>query len=319
MVKYLVHYLKRKDIAGSGPRSRSTPSIFVAYAFDAPQGEAFRARLERQLKQSRSLRIEVLDGHGYVGDLWKTKIRDKLDKAWLVVADLSLLRPDVLFECGLAWGMGKKLCPAVGSANLIDSLPEWMTDLLVGRFDTDAGWRHLVNSISIPLGSGKRRPKGRQGVVSPDPTSIVVLGGTGDQAVVGELVETMAKREGLQVQRYDPGAASLDSDDPGLIQAIRSASLVVSCVDGTESDSLTCFSTGLVMAKPTAGASRYKHRRRMILVLANGQTTAGLPSAALKAKDYIVVVNQTTLQKELATYGKKYHLWKKKLHEVVDF
>jgi hypothetical protein len=99
VVRYSIYKLKPGDLTGSGPRKRKADSIFVAFAFGDQGSSAVRIKFEQRLKQTVSLRIlHVTDGHVPVGISWAREIRRRLSNARLVVADLSLLSPEVLFE-----------------------------------------------------------------------------------------------------------------------------------------------------------------------------------------------------------------------------
>ncbi|TFH07131.1 MAG: hypothetical protein E4H08_09995 [Candidatus Atribacteria bacterium] len=126
----------------------------------------------------------------------------------------------------------------------------------------------------------------------------------------------MAHRNGMVFETYDPSSASLSKDDPDVVNAIGSASLLVAHLDGTSDDFFAFFSAGLVIAKPTAGASKSKLRRRMVFLLDNAELIDSIPAAALKSRSSICYCEASALDKELNQFSNKLTVWKRRLDEA---
>lgn len=98
-----------------GARSREKPHIFVAMPFAAEFDDRFHYGI-RNAANAAGYLCERADLASFTGDViaW---VRDRIDKASLVVADLSSANPNVYLEVGYAWGRGVRTVLVVSSAS----------------------------------------------------------------------------------------------------------------------------------------------------------------------------------------------------------
>jgi hypothetical protein len=90
------------ELVGRG--SRTKPSVFVAMPFAREFGDRFHYGIERVVEDAGYL-CERADLAAFTGDVM-TWVRDRIDRATLVVADLSSANANVYLEVGYAWGKG---------------------------------------------------------------------------------------------------------------------------------------------------------------------------------------------------------------------
>jgi hypothetical protein len=82
-----------------------------------------------------------------LGEKWSGKIRDVIIRARVVIADVTALSPEVLFELGFAHGLARATLPVVSGQHWVGRLPRWLTELQIGHFGSPEGWDAIVNSI----------------------------------------------------------------------------------------------------------------------------------------------------------------------------
>jgi hypothetical protein len=87
-----------------GRRSREKPHAFVAMPFDPAFDDRFHYGIERAVYDAGYL-CERADLAAFTGDVlaW---VKDRIDRAHLVVADLTGANANVYLEVGYAWGRG---------------------------------------------------------------------------------------------------------------------------------------------------------------------------------------------------------------------
>lgn len=319
MGDYLEHKIARNSITGGAPRGRQTPSVFIAYHFGHPDSEAFRARLELEFQSPKVHdRVKVLDGRVEAGKTWTTEIRKRLQRSWIVVSDLTVIRPDVLFECGLAWGARRFLCTVVKDQQAWSNLPEWMTDQQNAFYESESNWHSLMEHLWASLGNQRQRPKPVHRVPPPDPNDCLLLCKADADPLIKGKVEAMAQRNGMRFKILDPSSASLNDDNPETVNAIGSASLLVAHLNGTSDDFFSFFAAGLVVAKPTAGASKSKLQRKMVFLLDNAELLGTIPGAARKSRSSICYCEISALDRELKSFSEKLSSWKGRLDKASE-
>lgn len=311
MVRYSRCKLARSVLVGARPHYRASPSIFIAFSFNSNESQLFRDRCEREIQQTITLGdVKIFDGRVPPGKSWPGEIRKRLEKAWLVVADLTLLSPEVLFECGFAWGLGRILIPVTRTPRDLANLPEWIRELQFGHFDSEQDWRLLLDSIGSYLRAGSRPKRAGRFPIPVVPTDITLLQGVEGFDLLKEQVETMSSRYGLAVRQHSFEAVSLDSEQSDLLTAVSSSSLVVAPIDGVASDSFVHFAAGLVAARPKAGVSQSKLYRKILLIVRNAELVPRLiPDSALRVKPTVRAVILSNAVEELSRFGEAYKRW----------
>lgn len=95
-----------KRLRNAGYRTEMKPHLFVAMPF-APEMEDFYDYGIHGAARSAGFVCERADYSSYTGDVlaW---VKDRINKATMVVADLTGANPNVYLEVGYAWGIGKK-------------------------------------------------------------------------------------------------------------------------------------------------------------------------------------------------------------------
>jgi hypothetical protein len=83
------------------------PSVFVAMSFAKETWDTFYFGIQWPILAAGCRCIRVDHGPFYSGDILN-QIMQHIGKADLVLADLSLLKPNVFLEAGYAWGLKKR-------------------------------------------------------------------------------------------------------------------------------------------------------------------------------------------------------------------
>ncbi len=92
-------------MASAGAGSAAKPHAFVAMPFAAELDDAYHYGIAGPVKQA-GLLCERVDQATFTG-LIIDYIRDRIDSARVVIADLSMMNPNVYLEVGYAWGRGR--------------------------------------------------------------------------------------------------------------------------------------------------------------------------------------------------------------------
>ena len=305
MVQYLIVDFNISDLLSSGPRSKSN-KIFVAYRFKSPHSIAFRQKIETKIKTSDSLKeIDVIDGHVEGGKSWASEIRRRLSTSKLVVADLTALSPEVLFECGFAWGLNKIILPVVKDKSKLFGLPVWLTDLQILSYTTDSECNKVLDAISDNL-MKSQRVRNQKGLNKPDPKKAIWIYGGNEFDVYRQHLLQTAKRFELELPEEDL-PQSLNDADENLINDILKSSLIIGFVNNTQSDSFIHFATGLVMSKPLAGDAHNKIRRKVILAIQRGLNIKDVVAdSAVRCHTTVKVVSPEQINNELLNFAQSY-------------
>jgi len=308
VVRYSTVQVARGRLTGGGPRPQQEQAIFVAYSFDRQESETFRQELESRLRNTTSMRrVKVRDGHVAEGRPWASSIRKRLQSAHLLVADLTVVEPEVLCECGFAWGLGCPIVPVISATRAMRSLPEWIRDLQIGSYGTEAAWDALIDSIAEHLNA--RNPS-REPVPSPVPNQVLLLRANGGTPPVADQLQAAASRYGLDCQEADVQSASLDEDNLDVLWQVASSSAVVAPLTGTQNDNFAFFSVGMVLARPTAGEARSKLYRRIILHCTVPSVESTLTTTFRRNHRSIRVTSASTILQELHEFGRRFDNWR---------
>jgi len=314
MVNYLTVNLRRGELSGSGPRStKRTVSLFIAFRFNATESIKFRESIDQKLSSTISLRdVEVLDGKAVLlGEDWSGKIRDLLKRAKLVVADLTALSPEVVFECGYALGVGRQVLPVVADPSWYNRLPRWLTTLQIGCFGNEEGWNSILDTIDKCLNKGQL-PKQDFRPSPPDPGQSLWLPGPEWFAPRAESLVNVANRFDMNTPEIHTLQSDLEDAYKNVLEQASKASLIVAAVDNTPADAFVHYLSGLVVSKPKAGVSRRKLERRVLIVVNDATKPENiLCDSARRAHKVVHVTTLAGLNDELLKFGESYRRWRK--------
>ena len=318
MAQYTVIKMRKSDLVSMGPRTISSPKIFVAYRFNHERSKKFRQDLDIEIKKTDSLGdIEIIDGNVTPGRHWDSEIRKRLTSSKIIIADVTGLSPEVLFECGFAWGLNKRIMPVVENANLSSKLPRWLTDLQIGCFSNSIGMVQIIDSISDYVGKSIS-VRSRKGILKPIPWKVVWLHGEGEfEQYHDNLIQT-ANRFGLELPEEEL-PHSLDDAEESLIDDISRSSLMIASLNNSTSDPFVHFATGVFAAKPTTGASSQKLNRRTILAIPDTIRDRDIVSdSAMRCSTIVKVVSFKELNNEFLKFGKNYQRYIKRTSEHIE-
>jgi hypothetical protein len=312
MVRYAVYKLRKGELGGAGFRQKRSPTVFVAYRFGDAWSKRFRVDIEMRLRRPDATRhLSVIDGHTDVGRTWPKEIRERMTRARLVVADLTTLSPEVLFECGYAYGLAKPILPVVEEHSWIARLPRWLTDLQVGDMSAARGWSDLVDSIARHAGD---RGKGRHalGPPKPDPGVVVwVKGPEWFESLHGHVSQT-ADRCGLALPRVVAPAGGLAAVDASAMAEVARAWLLVAPLSNTPADSFVHFALGVMAAAPMAGAARpYLARRALVVVPSSIRVEEVLAESASRMTPLVSGLHEERLASMLSEFQASHRSWQR--------
>lgn len=92
-------------IARGGAGSRDKPRVFVAMSFDESLYDLFHYGIEPPVKAAGFL-CERMDHTSFTGDIM-SQLKQRIETASLVIAEMSGANPNVYLEVGYAWGKNK--------------------------------------------------------------------------------------------------------------------------------------------------------------------------------------------------------------------
>lgn len=311
MVKYLNIDFKPGELTGGGPRAKpASLSVFVAYRFHSVKSTSFRTDLEQRLSSIESLRdLIVLDGRQVlVGENWSGKIKKVLSRSKLIIAELTALSPEVLFECGYGFGLGKPILPVVEDPGWHNRLPRWITSLQVGNFETENGWKEIVDTIDEIINKTKKIKHHHKS--EPDPGAATWLSGK-------DWYEEKKESFISTMNRYDMNPSTIitpyeiENDSEYVIGELEKSSLIVASVDNVKTDAFVHFACGLVVSKPKTGASKRKMTRKVILVTnENAKPEDILSDSARRASLVIKIIKPNEFNAAITRFGKAYRKWR---------
>lgn len=298
----VVHRHEAELLHGSGAPA-APPTIFVAYRMKFPESTAFRKNLEDSVRAYPGLNVlATVDGNLPPGAAWPKVIRNRIQKAKAVVADVTGMRPEVLFEVGFARGHGKPMIPVVSSPSDIPSLPRWLGATQVGHFADRVGLMAIVTSVAKHLSD----PEFVKPFKPPQPVpelAVWVRHLNWNSHALEQFSSTLL-REGFQPEVIPDG----HPDEVTINRATKAALLIVS-LDGTIADSLIHFISGAVVAKPNVGFGRSLKRRVIVLQEPSAHDTKFVAEGLRRFEDHVRCVTLDSLSLEVEKFCAEYRKW----------
>ena len=296
-------------VSGFKPPS-TPPSIFIAYDFKDSDSEKLFADLRSALAHSqRDATIVVHNGRVDPGDSWAVVVRERIGRSRLLIADLSQNSVEVYFECGLAWGVGRTLCPVVRSEDRKALLPQWLRDLQIANYRAETGFEEILKVIRRIASEKNVKQRNRCEVAIPGKIAIL---SENNEIIAGQnsLVRAACGQYGMEFfasVRLDAAQLSVD-----LPRDIADASLLIINIHGnfSEADLFGIFCAGAVLSHPSSGESRKKLLKQVIIV-SHGTNPAHIkifPEAAKRIRN-VKIVAPSDLVHEIHSFGESYRRW----------
>ena len=288
---------------GGGKKSRV---IFVAYRMRIAESKGFRRQLEDLMHSRRDLATtDIIDGQVPAGVKWAEKIRDRIKKSKAVVADVTGMSLEVLFELGFAYGLRKAVIPVISKSSEIFKLPPWLAATQVGTYESREGLLSICSSISTHLSDPEyaQPPKPAQAV----PPLAVWLRELEWNKHSLEQFRIAAQKESLKIEVF-----SELTDDENVIRRAACASLLIANLDGTEFDSLIHFVCGAIVAKPKAGTGGTLPSRVLIIEEPTQKQMSFLADSLSRCQDVVKIVSLDKIRDETLSFGKMYNKWSEK-------
>lgn len=312
-----VRLAKSSDDLLGGRRARAKVSIFCAYRMQQPASVTFLAELEHEVRRHPALsaaKVSVSSGKTDPGERWATTIRNRIGKAKAVVADVTQMRPDVIFEAGFAYGRSTPVIPVVEQRQDRRAVPRWLTDLQTAVFTEQAGMSGIINRIVTILNDPRAA---RRGPPKPAPGKVVWLRTLDWNLAPLEQARAAALHEGLVLEVYpcdDDPPTSSDADDIEdvaveiLIEKAARAHLLAISLDGTSRDDLMHYVAGAVAAKPKTGTDGAS--RRVLAIYKPGYTPNDLVADSLnRVTEVVRPIEIGQVRDEFKSFAASYKRW----------
>jgi hypothetical protein len=310
---------KSREVLGGGG-GPAKASVFCAYRMQRRTSSDFLEALTREVRRHPALSsagIAVTNGKTDPGERWASTIRNRIKKAKAVVADVTDMRPDVVFEVGFAYGCSTPVVPAVETASARARVPFWLTDMQVAAFSEPNGLASIINRLikilSDPRGSRRGPPK-------PAPGIVVWLRPRGWNLEALEQARGTCGREGLVLEIYEsPEDVPLDSPVPDaddvavqeVIDKAARANLLVVHLDGGRADDLMHYVAGAVAARPKTASDGAA--RRVLVVQQPGVPSNDLAADSLsRVTEVVRLIPQAHLQDQIRKFAQSYNRWANK-------
>lgn len=299
-----------KDLVKAHRGAPAPPRVFVAYDFKDQDSEKFFADLRSALSHSqRDAAVELLNGRVGPGESWAVEVRDRIAKSRLVIADVSLNSLEVYFECGLAWGHGKTLCPVVRTSDRMVHVPNWLRDIQVVDYSKELKLDELLAKIRQSCADKPPRQRNRCEIAIPGKIEIVAM----DAATLERQNAAVKAVCGQYGMEYTPSSQLTDKElSTELPVSISSASLLIINIDGkfSDSDLFGVFCTGAILSHPSSGVSS-KKLLKQVRVVTHGKTAKLIkifPDAAKRIPN-VKIIEPKALDEELHAFGVSYRRW----------
>lgn len=104
-IQRMVRFTQAPPMASAGANAQEKPHAFVAMPFSPELEDTFHYGIQGPVKAA-GLLCERVDQAVFDGPIIQ-RIRDRIETAKVVIADLSMANPNVYLEVGYAWGRGK--------------------------------------------------------------------------------------------------------------------------------------------------------------------------------------------------------------------
>jgi len=276
---------KENEIFRSSGGPKKATKIFVAYRMDFPESRNFKMNLENKIKEHHNQdlsQLEIIDGGVPAGTNWPIAIRDRIKKSKVVIGDVTGMRSDVIFELGFAYGLNKVIIPVVSEKSHIPILPKWLGATQVGTFGDNAGMSSLLIDIVAQLSDTEtlripRPPK-------PVPGLAVWLRCLSWNEHAIKQFESTARKEGLKSEIIMDGLP-----DGKVLNRAVSATLLVVCFDGTESDTFMHYICGAAASKPKDGSGTLL-KRILILEEPNCKKGTLIAESLKRCQDFVQII-----------------------------
>jgi hypothetical protein len=300
-----VTYLKTKELFGPSKLRSPKRKVFLAYRFQAQTSTNFVKTIQRRLGATPGLDdIEFMTGKAPVGTDWAGSIIRRLEKATLfMVADVTDLRPEVLFELGIAFGLRRWVVPVIESSDAIPKCPAWLRWLNIASYDT-AGFPRLLRELhEVAISRRSYRPTQLPG---PTPYRIGVLGSSTWLSGEREKLRELAESRSFAIE-------SLDDITPNNFKqafkiAAQSTFLIICATSGTESSALVSFLAGIPVAQRSIRPDSNPLRRRV--VLAREGTDVAIADGIVHTQELFTVVdNSSELMSEIELFFRAHSAW----------
>jgi hypothetical protein len=288
--------------SGGSRRKPPPPTIFIAYRMNNEESKTFKSDLKDAVLRYPDLSsFNIVDGHVPAGVPWAPTIRSRIASAKVVVGDVKSMRREVVFELGLAYGLGKVAIPVVSSQGDNSSLPRWIVGTQIGQYGTSQGINGLVTSIATLLSDPEfitvPRPR------TPVPGLAVWLRRLNWNEHALAQFSTSAQSEELTVEVFTD-----DTPEDIIIRRAAMANLLVVSLDGTQLDTLMHYVCGAVAAKPTAGYGRLLSRKILIFE-EPGSGGTFIAEGLRRCSDTVRVIPLTEITQKTEEFGMSYKKW----------
>lgn len=308
---------KSTDLLGNRGGPPKT-SIFCAYRMQRESSVKFLSDLSREVRRHPALssaRVTITNGKTAPGQNWAKTIRNRISKAKAVVADVTEMRPDVIFEAGFAYGHSKPIIPAAETSVETGSVPRWLTDRQTAVFTEKNGLAGIITGLITILndpGAARRGPP------KPAPGKIVWLRTLPWNRDALEQVRGACRHEGMVLEIY---RSPEDSDHPGqlpagtqdlpveeLIEKAARAHLLIVSLDGTNGDDLMHYVAGAVAAKPKTSSDG---AGRKVLVLNKPELPINelVADSLTRVTEVVRLITMDQVRPEVAKFAESYQRW----------
>jgi hypothetical protein len=300
---------------------RPKASVFCAYRMQNPTSVTLLRDLAREVRRHPALsaaNVSVTNGQTEPGEKWARTIRHRIAKARALVADVTGMRPDVIFEAGFAYGRSTPVIPVVESSAAREAVPRWLTDLQTAIFTEPGGMAMIVNRIVSVLGGSRASQRGQP---RPAPGTVVWLRTLAWNLNALEQTRSLTLHEGLVLEVYpspdDPmlpvtGTSGIEAIAPEqIIEKASRANLLVVSLDGTSADDLMHFVAGAVAARPKTGAEGAS--RRVLAVVDTDYQPGDLVADSLnRVTEVVRSISVSQVRPEVKRFAESYTKWAKK-------
>ena len=279
-------------------------SIFVAYRMNFNESRKFRDDLEQALKSHpHLLQLQVKDGRVPLGAKWADAIRTRIKKSKAVVADVTGMRGDVLFEVGFAYGLRKVVIPVVANSEAWHTLPSWLAATQIGDYSSESGILSIVSSIAAHLSDPEFSKVDRP--PEPVPGLAVFFRPLDWNSQARAEFETAALQEGLRPEVVEQG-----SQYEHIIRRAAGASLLVASLDGTDVDSLTHYICGAIISRPNAGyGPRLLPRTILLLTPPERDPSQLIADSLTRCQTSAQTIGADHVREQTLAFGQKYRSW----------